>query len=116
MPFFHRRALISFMQDLVFSQNWNNKLDNKAFTTLRLEDNQKYYVGAEKMIKLKSHEKGKAVIKGVKPLMIDQINDYIAYVDTGYDAAECKNILRRMYGSRVDFSQKRLVLVLLVYV
>lgn len=103
------------MEDLVFSYNWNNKLDNKAFTTLRLEDEKKYYVGAGKMVKLKSHEKGKAIIRGVKPLMLDQINDYIAYIDTGYDSAECKNIIRRMY-STVDFTQKRLVLVLLVYV
>ena len=101
------------MDDIVFSYNWNNKLDNNAFTTLRLEDERKYYVGKEVNIKLKSQEYGNAIIRGVKPLMLSQINDYIAYLDTGYDAAECTNIIRRMYP-QVDFTKKRLVLVLLV--
>jgi hypothetical protein len=101
------------MFDLNFSFNWNNKLDCNAFTSIRLYQPEKHFVGNQVNILLKGHNKGSGVLKGVKPMNLRQINDYIAYLDTGYDAEECKNILRRMY-SKVDFESKLIVLLLIV--
>jgi hypothetical protein len=101
------------MMDLIFSYNWNNKLDCNAFTTIRLYDPAKHQAGTEVQIKLKGQDKGVGTIKAVKVFMLDQLNDYIAYLDTGYDKQECENIIRRMY-SNVDFKYKQLALLLIV--
>lgn len=101
------------MFDLNFSYNWNNKLENTAFTSIRLYQPEKHFVGNQVNISLKGHSRGTGVLKGVKPMYLHQINDYIAYLDTAYDAEECKKIIRRMYSS-VDFENKQIVLLLIV--
>jgi hypothetical protein len=62
---------------------------------------------------LRSHEVGRGTIAEVKTLRIDQVNNYIAYLDTGYNAQECKDILRRMY-STVNWDNTMLALILVV--
>ena len=103
------------MQNLIFSYNWNNKLDCKAFTTLRLHNPKKYYPGAEFDVWLneKGKEqapKGRAITQAVKTFDADQINDFIAFLDTGYNRAQCIQILQRMYKQE----NPKLDLVLLV--
>lgn len=78
-----------------FSYNWNNKLDCKAFTTLRLSG--RFNVGDEVVINLNHLFVSEAVIIGKKTLLLQDLNDYIAYLDTGYNKDECKKILMRMY-------------------
>lgn len=99
-----------------FSYNWNNKLGCKAFTTLRL-NNGKYE--AEKVYDIYLDEKGKdpkylgkARCVRTKVFVLEQVNDFIAYLDTGYNAQECWNIIRRMYKK----DNPEMVLVLLLWV
>lgn len=100
------------MEDLKFSTNWNNKLDCKAFTTLRLP-NQKYAIGKEFNITLNGVSKGTGVIHSIKLIAYQDINEYIARIDTGYSAKECKDILRKMYPN-VDFTVQKLAFILIV--
>lgn len=100
------------MKDLEFSYNWNNKLDCKAFTTLRLSN--RFYVGDEIIVKLKSVVKGRAKVIGKRYFGIDEINDYIGYLDTGYSGEETKDILKKMYPE-ADWRDKRVYFYLIKY-
>lgn len=99
--------------NLPFSTNWNNKLDCQAFTTLRLYQPSRHVVGQAVHITLKGESKGNAVIAAVKPLYLHQINDYIAYLDTGYNAIACQNLVKKMYP-HINFNVQQLALILIV--
>jgi hypothetical protein len=91
------------MNEIVFTYNWNKKLDCRCFTSIRLSD--RYKVGDKYKIVLKPGRKlsGDMVIKGIaeileiKQFYLVQLNTFIAYLDTGYSIAECRKIIERMY-------------------
>lgn len=101
------------MLDLSFSYNWNNKLDCRAFTTIRLYNAHKHAPGTPVRILLKGTELSTGTIGQVKTMYLNQINEYIARLDTGYSAQECRDIIRKMYPS-VNFDQQQLALLLIV--
>lgn len=80
-----------------FSYNWNNKLQNKAFTTLRLHNPNKYIVGNVYEIEINDNTKGLATLQDVRVLRIDQLNDFICYLDTGYNREQTITMLQRMH-------------------
>lgn len=95
-----------------FSYNWNNKLHCKAFTTIRLRNVNKYQIGKEYNILLKKQLLKSAVIEDIKTIYFNQINEFIARVDTGYSAFETKNILKKMY-SKVNLEKQPFSFILL---
>lgn len=102
------------LDKLQFSYNWNGKLDSKCFTTLRLRNAIKFEVGNCFEIWLKDEYKGQARIVDVKHLLLDQINGWIARLDTGYDAEKCTELIRTMYKTKsIDWSKQQLAYVLL---
>ncbi len=99
------------MESIKFSYNWNNKLDNKCFTTVRLKYDAKYFVGA----KFSVDYKGKffhVVVRDVKHFMLNDVDLFTAMIDTGYSTTEFIKIIRTMYP-RIDFSQQQLSCILL---
>ncbi len=100
------------METLSFSYNWNKKLECDFFTTLRLFNPVKYGIGNKLIIELKAEQKKIAEVVGHKKVMLDDINEFIAGLDTGYSVIETKNILRRMYPS-VNWKTQGLSFVLL---
>jgi uncharacterized protein YqfB (UPF0267 family) len=105
-------------ENLSFSTNWNNKLNCNAFTTLRLRNDRKYYVGARVNIWLNNNFKGAGTIVAVSIFTLDKINESVARVDTGYSAEECKNIIRKMYegkSPKIDWKTKELSFSVIVY-
>jgi len=114
--------------DLVcFSQKWNNrdnsqvcKLDLKCFTTIRLLSPKfqkdiihRIVLTNKKGVYIRDY--GNAIIRSVTPFFLDKLTDGVAYIDTGYSKKECQEIIRKMY-SKVDFTQRKLVLVLYEYI
>lgn len=95
-----------------FSYNWNNKLNCKAFTTIRLKNSNKYQIGKEYKILLKKELLKPAIIEDIKTIYFNQINEFIARVDTGYSALETKNILKKMY-SKINFETQPFSFILL---
>ena len=83
--------------DLNFSYNWNQKLDNKAFTTIRRTE---YPKGQSIKIYLNKVYLKSALIVAVKPFKLHQLNEFMSYLDTGYSVDECKEIIRKMYQLR----------------
>lgn len=101
------------METIPFSYNWNNKLDCKAFTTIRLYNPAKHKPGTKVDPVLKGVSKGVGTIVDVKPFLLEQLNPYMSYLDTGYSVEECKKIIVRMYSS-IDFKTKKLAFILIV--
>lgn len=91
---------------ITFSTNWNKKLDCQAFTTFRVHNPAKYAQGIECDIILKGEVIAKAVIIGVRTLKLEQINEFIAYLDTGYSVKDFKKIVRTMYKGKDVNSMK----------
>ncbi len=84
--------------DLIsFSFNWNNKLQNKAFSTIRIHNPKKYQIGKMYKIELKGEALGTAVIQEIRVLKADQLNNFICFLDTGYSRTDTLNILAKMY-------------------
>lgn len=96
-----------------FSYNWNNKLDCTAFTTIRLYSADNHVPDRAVSIIIKGVSKGTGKIKGCKRFMLADMNDYIAYLDTGYNKEQATNVILRMYPN-VDFKTKQLALLLIV--
>ncbi len=96
-----------------FSYNWNNKLNCNSFTTIRLEDNEKYIIGKLYQILLNKTINSDANIISIKSFYLTQLNDFIAYIDTGYNKEECTKIMKTMYKN-VNFQTKKLSFILLL--
>jgi len=97
-----------------FSYNWNGKLENKAFTTIRVHNPKKYIVGRIYQIELNGTTKGSATLQAKRVLMLNQLNEFICYLDTGYNRTETISIFNKMY-SRMDLNNIYFDLCLLVY-
>src|ERR1035437_8316844 len=97
-----------------FSYNWNNKLDNKAFTTIRLHNPNKYIVENEYNIILNEIPKAIAVLQDKRTFNIIKLNDFICYLDTGYNQTQTINMLKRMYNN-INLNTALFDLCLLVY-
>lgn len=98
---------------LEFSHNWNNKLQCTAFTTLRLSD--RFQIGDKVDIYLKHRRLGTGVVTGKIPTTFHAITDGVAYIDTGYPALKCREILQTMYKSIVFTALTRVYLYVVVY-
>lgn len=97
-----------------FSYNWNNKLENKAFTTIRIHNPKKYIKGKLFGIELNGATKGTARLKDKRTINVGQLNDFICYLDTGYNSQETLQILERMYPN-INIHSTLFDLCLLVY-
>lgn len=101
------------MIDLKFSYNWNHKLDCTAFTTIRLYNPQKHVKGNQVNIFLNDTPKGPGKIFDVVVFLLENLNSFTSYLDTGYSVDQTKSIFRKIYP-KVDFSLTRLALILVV--
>jgi len=104
-------------KDLKFSYNWNGKLNCQCFTTLRLNQPMKYYKGAVFNVFLNNQPKGRAKVLEVNCFTIDQINEFVARVDTGLSAKECQRMIREMYKNspQINWNTQNLAFCLLEY-
>lgn len=99
-------------KDLHFSQNWNYKLNSKCFTTLRISNN--YNIGETVNIILFKQLLFHAEIVGKKCFNLNDINDFISYIDVGVNAAECKQLIQNLYkGKKFDWKTQKLYFYLL---
>lgn len=101
------------MGTIVFSHNWNNKLGCDCFTTIRLHNPQKYKVKQVYHILLNDNLIKEAIILDIKTISFSQINNFIAYLDTGLSVEECKGLLKRMYYKIKDIENQKFDFILL---
>lgn len=102
------------MDILDFAYNWNNKINCKVFTTLRLHNENKYFIGNKFEIHLKKQFVKKVEVISVKAIFLTQINDFIAGIDTGYSTEECRDIIYKMYKNKnLDWNIQKMDFILL---
>lgn len=65
-------------------------------------------------VELKGKHLKSAKVIQIKVLGLDDINEYIAGLDTGYSAKECKEMIQKIYSKyNLDWKKQRLDFVLL---
>lgn len=103
------------MDKLSFSYNWNNKLDNDCFTTLRLRNDLRYHLGDKMEAELNGVSKGMVYFEDIKHLKLDSINEFVARLDTGYCREKCIEIIKTMYKNKnINWNVQQLSLILCV--
>lgn len=90
------------LSTLEFSENWNNKLYCKCFSTIRMHNPEKYRLGNKFQVKLKGQTRPHpAVVRAVTPFYIGNLTEGMALIDTGYSKAQAQKIIRTMYKYKV---------------
>jgi len=102
--------------ELNFSYNWNNKLYNKAFTSIRLYNPTKYVINNLYNVNLKGNYLFTAKLIDLKILYPKNISNWLAYLDSGYNAEEVINILSKIYKNNNDILNTKFHYLLLVRV
>lgn len=99
------------IEQIKFSTTWNNKLNCRAFSTIR-RATVKYQVGNQYTVLLRDEQKGSvfaadgkkyidfgvATIVNISVFNLKQLTNGMAYIDTGYSCDEVIKILNAMYG------------------
>ena len=106
------------MDTIKFTHNWNKKLTCTFFTTLRLENKNKYKVDETYEIRLMHKGRytphGHAQITEIRTLKLHQLNNFICGLDSGYSIEETVNLIYTMYKNSVtDFEKQKFFLILL---
>lgn len=87
-------------KELTFSANWNNKLFGSIFSTIRLQNPEKWKIGDVWTIKLKSNLGDVTVctaeVIDVVPTEINSLTS-IACIDTGLSLEQTKKMFREWY-------------------
>lgn len=97
-----------------FSHNWNAKLFGRCFTTIRLANNYKYQVGTCYQIQLNGKDIGLGNIIDIKIFKLEQLNTFMAAIDTGYNLPTCKEIILTVYKNKnIDWSTQLLMYILI---
>jgi hypothetical protein len=87
------------MQTLDFTYNWNKKLDCDCFTTFRLHNPKKHKIGVLLLVSLKGEPLKEVMIKDIKTMKLSKVNEFIAYLDTGYSVEEFQKLVKTMRTS-----------------
>lgn len=92
------------MEKLEFSTNWNNKLSNDYFTTIRISGRLKK--GDIVEVIDRGVGKGMYEVIDVRRMKLADINDWIGFLDTGYSGEETQQIFRKMYKKVTDWDTR----------
>jgi hypothetical protein len=104
------------METIKFSFNWNKKLETDIFTTIRLENPNKYRQGEQYLLRLE--ERGRLIDRGICEIIeittikLFQLKPYAAYLDTGYNLDATKDIIYKMYPA-TDWQKQNLYYMLI---
>lgn len=89
------------MDYIKFGENYNGKLDQEEFTTIRIYDFDRYKVGRVYNIMLGDQVLFKAAIMKMRPIIdLHRLPDHIIKADSGCDTVDdfCK-LMESFYGS-----------------
>jgi len=90
------------MRTINFTENFNGKLGCTFFTAIRLQTPARYVVGETYKISLNGKIIKHAKLIDKRNLSLAKINNYIAWLDAGYNAEQLKNMMRIMYKNKTS--------------
>ncbi|MBI9056819.1 MAG: hypothetical protein JEZ01_03505 [Labilibaculum sp.] len=101
------------MSTIRFSTNWNGKLNNQSFTTLRVHDPLKFRAGTIFSVEVDGKLFVNAKVITVKTMCLNEITEFEARLDSGYSRREFINLIKRLYRNRAFlYSSQKFDLVL----
>lgn len=108
------------MKDLKFIFNYNNKLNCNAFTVIDIKRKpEKFKVGDEYKIILQPATmpdvKGVATIESIREFKLDQLNEFMAYLETGYSVEQTKVIIKQRLNKEKFTGETIFLIILFVY-
>lgn len=93
-------------EQLIFSTNWNNKLQCTCFSTIRLRNDKRYMLNKSFDIVSRAGSAnvdwGKARIVSITHFRLSQLTEAMAFIDTAYGRSECQGIIRTIYKNIVS--------------
>lgn len=99
-------------EKLNFSFNWNGKLDNKVFTTIRAVNWNKYRTGRIKKVLLNDNFIKNIEIIEIRVFKLLELTEWMARLDTGYSRLETIDILCKMYKLDKSNTSKDFMIIL----
>jgi hypothetical protein len=110
------------MKKLEFSYNWNNKLDCRSFSTVRLANPNKYQL-LELYEVIQHNGKNKPVLKrgiarlqAITPFYLDKVTPGITFLDTNLPKIDFIKLVKTMYKNKnIDFNKKRMYFLIFQY-
>lgn len=85
-----------------FSKSWGGKLFPDYFGTVRLQDEEKYFVGAIHDILLDGVNMGTAKVVATRSFTFIAIRDSLSFLDIGMSAARFSGFLKNEYNGDVN--------------
>ncbi len=109
-------------QTIRFNTNWNNKLNCKSFSTIRLSSPNKYKVGKIYNILLvdksgkASKNFGFAKLLSINEFLLENISPAMCLLDTNYEKEAFTQMFKTMYKNfKIDFTKKKLMFLVLQF-
>jgi len=106
-----------FVKKMKFTRNWNQKLFNTYFTTIRLK-NDKYILGADYSIIINEEDKehffGIARIVSIKEIMLNELTNYQTYLDSALSKSDFIKLIQNIYNI-ADSNLSTIKLQLLIF-
>lgn len=88
------------VNNLVIDYNYNNKLDCDCFTVIRPLNLPLFTPGNQIELYLRDQPLGQVEVLMHRSLAEDKLNDWITYLDLGYNFVDGMKMLRRQFPSR----------------
>lgn len=85
-----------------FSQDWGGKIFPDYFETVRLRNDDKFFIGNVHDIMLDAVHLGEAKIVALKPIRLEGIRDNISFPTAGMPAARFCGWLKNTYNDQVQ--------------
>lgn len=105
-----------------FSYNWNNKLNCKSFSTVRIWNPDKYELLDIYQITLKVSAKQPEVLKGfcrlqaINKFYLSQVTPGISFLDANLSRIDFHDLILKMYKNKnIDFKRTYLCFLVLQY-
>ena len=110
------------METLSFTHNWNQKLNCRSFSTVRIENPIKYRLNQEyrvQLLQVKGKppiDKGIAVLKHIEYFNLFDVNPAVCYLDANLNKETFIKLVLTMYkNSGIDFNTKRMSFLVLQF-
>ena len=111
------------MKTLNFSYNWNNKLNCKSFSTVRIENPSKYVLIDEYQIILTTSPKkepvnfGVARLQSINSFYLHQVTPAVSFLDANLPVIDFIELVQKMYkNSNIDFKKQKISFLVFQYI
>jgi hypothetical protein len=89
-------------EDLLFANNYNNKLRADCYTTIRLYNPKKFFIGKRFNILLEKRKIHTAEVVAVTETTMGRISEAMAFVDAGMDKTEFTKLFTKLYEDKIN--------------